>query len=69
MLCLSLNNNFCQTAVLPQMCLVLRHFDNTYSTAKSPIIHSAAQTPLVLLRIVDLNRFQIRGAVKAAYCI
>lgn len=52
-------------ADLSQMSLMFFNFDNTYSTAKSSIVYTAAQAQLVLFWIVDYNRFQIGWAVKA----
>lgn len=45
--------------LLPEMRFVLRHLDDTDAPSKSTIIHCATQTPLVLFRVVNFNRFQI----------
>jgi hypothetical protein len=55
--------------LLPQVSLVLRHFDNAYTTAEPPIVHGATQAPLILLRIVDFDRLQVSRAVKTAYSV
>lgn len=53
-----------ESGVSPQMSLMLWHFDNANSTAKSSVVHRATQAPLVLLRIVDFDCFQIGRTVE-----
>ena len=46
------------------MSFVLRHFDNADATTQSSVVHRSAKSPLVLLRVVNFNSFQVSRAIK-----
>ena len=50
----------------PQMSFVLRHLHHADAPSQASVVHRAAQPPLILFRVVNFDRFEIRRAVETA---
>lgn len=52
---------------LPDPVLGLGGAHNTDAAPQTPIIHRSAQPPLILFSVVELDCFQVGGAVKSTH--
>lgn len=52
---------------LPDPVFGLGGAHNTDAAPQTPIVHRAAQPPLILFRVVELDGFQIGGAVETTH--